>query len=67
VTKSLQNMATLPGMSVRKEIEIRLEQTRLDTRSAALEEAIAFLGAYGFLDAAEALQHAAFGEQEGEA
>jgi hypothetical protein len=67
MTKSLKDMSTFPGMSVRKEIEIRLAQAQQDARSAALEEAIVFLGTYGFLDAAEALQHAAFGGQEGEA
>lgn len=51
-------MKTIGGMSVRAEIDMRLQEAR----TAGIEEAIAFLGASGHLAAAEDLQHAAFGE-----
>ena len=56
-------MSTIGGMSVRAEIEARLE----DARAGAFEEAIMFLGSRGHLAAAEDLQRAAFGEQAGKA
>lgn len=55
------NMKTMPGTSVRAEIDQRIAEAR----TAALEEAITFLGGHGHLDAADDLQRAAFGQQEG--
>jgi hypothetical protein len=52
-------METLAGMSVRAEIDLRLEHAR----AAAIEEVIVFLGGRGHIAAAEDLQLAAFGEQ----
>lgn len=54
-----EKMKTIPGMSVRAEIDMRVQEAR----SAALEEAIVFLGSHGHLNAADDLQRAAFGHQ----
>ena len=53
-----EKMKTVGGMSVRTEIDTRLE----DARTAAIEEVIVFLGGSGHIAAAEDLQRAAFGE-----
>lgn len=58
------SMKTIGGMSVRSEIDARLEAAQLDTRAGTFDEAIAFLGGSGFAEAAEALRHAVFDEQE---
>ena len=58
-----EKMKTLGGMSVRAEIDARLE----DARAGAFEEAIVFLGSRGHLVAAEDLRLAAFGEKDGKA
>lgn len=54
-----EKMKTIGGMSVRAEIDRRVAEAR----TSAIEEVIVFLGGSGFSAAAEALQHAAFGEQ----
>ena len=56
----LPKMKTIGGMSVRNEIDARIEAACSDTRAAAFDEAIVFLGGSGFIDAAEALRIAAF-------
>lgn len=59
-----QPMKTIGGMSVRAEIEARLETKRAET----IDEVINFLGGSGFVDAAEALRTAAYapkGESHG--
>lgn len=58
---ALERMETLPGMSVRREIEGRLADARAEARAGAFEEAIAFLRASGHPGAAVALEAAAFG------
>lgn len=54
-------MPTMPGMSVRKEIDARLAAERVATRTETIEEVIDFLRASRFLDAALALKSSAFG------
>jgi hypothetical protein len=54
-----EKMKTIGGMSVRAEIEMRLE----DARTAAIEEVITFLGGSGHFTAAEDLQRAAFSQE----
>jgi hypothetical protein len=56
-------MKTVGGLSVRNEIEARLAHAEGEARAAAFDEAIAFLGGSGFVDAAEALRIAAFEPQ----
>ena len=58
-----EKMRTIGGMSVRAEIDLRLAEAR----TAAIEEVIVFLGGSGHIAAAEDLQRAAFGEQQGQA
>lgn len=59
-----EQMETIGGMSVRGEIDARLEAVRIETRVATIDECLAFLGGSGFSDAAEALRLAAFGKSE---
>ena len=56
-------MATLAGMSIRAEIDLRLKAAATEARNLAFEEAIAFLRLSGFETAAEALDLSAFGSQ----
>ncbi len=58
-----EKMSTLGGYSVRAEIEARIDVAQQDARSAAFDEAIAFLRLAGHHKAAEDLENAAFGEQ----
>jgi hypothetical protein len=63
-TKPLSQMPTLGGMSVRKEIDARMDALWTATRSVTIEECITFLEQSGFIEAAEALSKAAFEPQE---
>jgi hypothetical protein len=56
-------MKTIGGMSARAEIDARIAFAKDEARCAAFDEAIAFLGGSGFVDAAEALRIAAFEPQ----
>lgn len=53
-----ERMKTIPGMSVRAEIDARLEAARLDGLVEAYDDAIAFLKARGHDAAAEDLDRA---------
>ncbi|ODT50281.1 hypothetical protein [Devosia sp. 63-57] len=48
-------MKTIPGMSVRSEIDARIEAARLDGLVEAYEDAIGFLKARGHIVAADEL------------
>lgn len=56
-------MKTAGGLSVRNEIDARIAYAESEARAAAFDEAIAFLGGSGFVEAAEALRIAAFEPQ----
>ena len=58
-----ENMRTIGGLSVRAEIEARLEAARIDARGMAFDEAIAFLRLAGHQVAADDLERAAFEQQ----
>lgn len=60
MSASGEPMKTIGGMSVRAEIDARLDAVANDTRAATIDECIAFLGASGHLQAAEDLRIAAF-------
>lgn len=60
---SREPMKTISGLSVRREIDMRIAQAEEEARAAAFDEAINFLGASGHLAAAEDLRLSAFGQQ----
>lgn len=57
----LDPLKTLPGMSVRREFEQRMEEERART----IDEVLALLGAAGLFDAAELVRAAAYDSDAG--
>jgi hypothetical protein len=60
MTMHREKMRTIGGLSVRAEIDARLEAAREDARSRAFDEAVAFLRLSGHPVAADDLERAAF-------
>lgn len=53
-----ETMKTIGGMSVRNEIDARIEAARADGEQLGIESAVAFLAASGYEEAAAALSEA---------